>query len=204
VFHSLGARRVEVCLVGAEERVFRPGWTAPARFVALFIGKLIPLHGLETIVDAARRAPDLRFRIVGSGQLESALSQLPPNVERVSWVDYERLPEELHRCGCALGIFGTSRKAQRVIPNKVFQAIACGAPVVTADTPATRELLTDDVSALLVPPGDAQELANAIRRLAADPPLAKRIARGGYEAYRAHASEEILGARWRDLLVSLH
>jgi glycosyltransferase involved in cell wall biosynthesis len=90
-----------------------------------------------------------------------------------------------------------------VIPNKVFQALACGTPVVTAETPAARELLADGESALLVPPGDPRALAAALRRLAAEPSLAERLAAGGLKAYRAQASEEILGARWRALLESL-
>src|SRR5204862_2109483 len=128
--------RVEVCLVGAEERVFTPGWRRPGAFSSLFIGKLIPLHGLETILGAARRTPEIAFRVVGSGQLDHVLQSRPPNVEWVRWIDYERLPSELQGAGCALGIFGRSAKAQRVIPNKVFQALASGTPVVTADTPA--------------------------------------------------------------------
>jgi glycosyltransferase involved in cell wall biosynthesis len=203
LFRELGARRVEVCLVGAEERLFTPAWQQPADFSCLFVGKLIPLHGLETILEAARRAPELRFRVVGSGQLEDLLRDRPANVERRAWVDYELLPQELHRAGCALGIFGTSPKAQRVIPNKVFQALACGVPVVTADTPAARELLTDGESALLVPPGDPSALVDALRRLAADPELAGRIAAGGLTAYRKQASEAILGARWRALIEEL-
>jgi glycosyltransferase involved in cell wall biosynthesis len=194
---------VKVCLVGAEERVFTPGWQVQADFTCLFVGKLIPLHGLETILEASRLAPELRFRVVGSGQLESLVQAPPANVERRTWVDYERLPDELHHAGCALGIFGTSAKAQRVIPNKVFQALACGTPVVTADTPAARELLTDGESALLVPPGDPEALVAALRRLASDASLGQRIGAGGLTAYREHASEEILGARWRALIEEL-
>jgi glycosyltransferase involved in cell wall biosynthesis len=202
-FRELGAKRVEVCLVGAEECVFTPGWTQPKEFTALFVGKLIPLHGLDTILAAARIAPEVPFRVVGSGQLEPLLAHRAANVDWIPWVEYEQLPDELHRTGCALGIFASSPKAQRVIPNKVFQALACGAPVLTADTPASRELLVDGESALLVPPGDARALADALRRLAHEPELARRIAEGGHAAYRAHASEAILGARWRALLESL-
>jgi glycosyltransferase involved in cell wall biosynthesis len=201
LFASLGVQRIEVCFVGAEERIFRPGWTPPEEFTALFIGKLIPLHGLETILAAARLAPELRFRIVGSGQLGRLLDGRPANVEHVPWVDYEHLPRELHRASCALGIFGTSDKAARVIPNKAFQALACGTPLVTADTPAARELLRDGESALLVPLGDPDALAAALRRL--DRPLAERLSAGGLAAYRAHASENVLGARWRGLIESL-
>jgi len=195
LFRSLGARRVEVCLVGAEERLFRPGWAGGGP--VLFVGKLIPLHGLETILAAARLAPEARFRVVGSGQLGRLLDDRPPNVEHVAWVDYERLPDELHRAGCALGVFGTSAKAARVIPNKVFQALACGTPVVTADTPAARELLRDGESALLVPPGDPRALADALARVTPE------LGEGGLAAYRAHASEDVLGARWRALIESL-
>jgi glycosyltransferase involved in cell wall biosynthesis len=192
--------RVRVCFVGAEERLFTPGWAPPETFQCLFVGKLIPLHGLETILDAARIAAELRFRIVGSGQLDRLLAGAPANVEHLPWVEYERLPEELHRATCALGIFGTSAKALRVIPNKAFQALACGTPLVTGNTPAARELLVDGESALLVPPGDSDALAAALRQLAADPELARKLSAGGLAAYREHASEDVLGARWRRLL----
>jgi glycosyltransferase involved in cell wall biosynthesis len=195
--------KVAVCFVGAEERVFAPGWKPEQPYEALFVGKLIPLHGVETVLEAARIAADLRFKIVGSGQLEPLLRRRSPNVEHVPWVEYERLPRELHAAGCALGIFGTSDKARRVIPNKVFQALACGAPVVTADTPAARELLVDGESAQLVPPGDAQALAGAVRRFAEDAALAERVAVGGLRAYRDHASERVLGSRWRGLIEGL-
>ncbi|HEY2940115.1 MAG TPA: glycosyltransferase [Gaiellaceae bacterium] len=192
--------RVEVCLVGAEDRLFRPGWSPQEPFTCLFVGKLIPLHGLETILEAARAAPDLNLRIVGSGQLAPLLTDRPANVEWLPWVEYEQLPAELHRAGCALGVFGTSDKARRVIPNKAFQALACGTPLVTGDTSAARELLVHDESALLVPPADPEALVATLRRLASDHELARRLSEGGLAAYQAGASEEVLGARWRSLL----
>ncbi|MGN6429533.1 MAG: glycosyltransferase [Gaiellaceae bacterium] len=195
--------RVEVCFVGAEESVFTPGWEPAEPFEALFVGKLIPLHGLETVLEAARLTPGLRFKVVGSGQLEALLANRPPNVEHMPWVEYERLPRELRSAGCALGIFGSSDKARRVIPNKVFQALACGVPVVTADTPAARELLADGESALLVPPAEAEALAAAVTQLAENSSLARRVADGGLAAYRARASERILGERWRRLIESV-
>jgi glycosyltransferase involved in cell wall biosynthesis len=121
----------------------------------------------------------------------------------VRWLPYEQLPQALAAAGCALGIFGTSAKAQRVIPNKVFQALACGAPVVTGDTVAARELLADGEDALLVPPGDPAALAAAVRRLADGDGVAARLAAAGRATYEAKASERVLGARWRELLEGL-
>ena len=87
-----------------------------------------------------------------------------------------------------------------MIPNKAFQALACGTPLVTADTPAARELLVDDESALLVPPGDPEALAGALHRLAAEPELAQRLGAAGHAVYRERASEDVLGRRWRGIL----
>jgi glycosyltransferase involved in cell wall biosynthesis len=197
---GLGASRVTACFVGAEERLFAPAEQERDPATVLFVGKLIPLHGLETVLDAARLAPDLRFRVIGDGQLRGLLQGRPANVEHVPWVPYESLPGELARATCALGVFGTSAKAARVIPNKGFQALACGTPLVTADTPAAHELLVDGESALLVPAGDPASLAGALVRLCEDRELAMRIGSGGLATYREQASEEVLGRRWRELL----
>jgi glycosyltransferase involved in cell wall biosynthesis len=131
------------------------------------------------------------------------MEDVPPNVEWVRWIDYEELPREYWGAGCALGIFGTSDKALRVIPNKAYQALACGTPLITGDTPAARELLTDEENALLVPPGDGAALAEAMRRVAADSELAKSLGRNGRAIYEERASEEVLGERWRTLLEAL-
>jgi glycosyltransferase involved in cell wall biosynthesis len=198
-----GRDDIAVCFVGAEDRLFTRGWEPRAPFTALFVGKLIPLQGVDTILAAARAEPEIDFRIAGSGQLDALLADRPANVEHVPWIEYERLPDEIRAAGCALGIFGVTPKAQRVIPNKAFQALACGAPLITADTPAARELLADGESALLVQPGDADALAAAIRRLATDGELARRIAEGGRAAYERAASEAVLGVRWRTLIEGL-
>lgn len=199
---GLDRSRVAVCMVGAEDAIFTPGWAPAEPWTAVFIGKLIPLHGVDTIVEAARLAADVAFRIIGSGQMQHLLEAAPANLDRISWVDYHLLPQELHRAGCALGVFGTSPKAARVIPNKAFQALACATPLITADTPASRELLVDGESALLVPAGNAEALAEAVRRLATDRELARRLSRYGRAVYAARASEDALGQEWKRIITA--
>jgi glycosyltransferase involved in cell wall biosynthesis len=200
---GLDGGRVAVCFVGADDRLFKPGPRADAEFSALFVGKLIPLHGVETILAAAALCPDVTFDIVGSGQLDGVLSERPSNVRHTSWVEYADLPDRYRSAGCALGIFGTSEKASRVIPNKAFQALATETPLITADTPAARELLEDGRDALLVAPGEPEALAAAIRRLAADESLRRELGAAGRATYAENASEAVLGARWRALLEQL-
>jgi glycosyltransferase involved in cell wall biosynthesis len=71
---------------------------------------------------------------------------------------------------------------------------------VTADTPAARELLTDEEDALLVEPGNAEALAASIARLAEDAALAQGIGAAGRATYEERASEAVLGPRWRGVL----
>ncbi|MDE2728599.1 MAG: glycosyltransferase [Gemmatimonadota bacterium] len=176
-----------------------PSENAPFR--VLFIGKFIPLHGLPFMLEAANRlkdVPDIEFHFVGSGQLtdeihETARRLNQENVRFTDWIPYEQLHRFLQGWGVCLGIFGTSDKAVRVIPGKVFVALSAGKAVITADSPAIRELLADGESAVLCRRGDPEALAGAIRRLHRDRELLHRIAEGGSRVFRDHASTEQVG-----------
>jgi glycosyltransferase involved in cell wall biosynthesis len=194
-----GIEEPYVCYVGAEERLFRKSWRLPERFSVLFVGKFIPLHGVEVIVEAARLLPNIPFRIVGGGQTEWLLRNPPPNVEHLPWIEYEDLPREYARASCALGIFGATGKAGRVIQNKAFQALAVGTPLITASTAASRELLRDERDALLTEP-TPEALAAAIERLHEDTALAERIGAEGRRTFEREASESVLGEKWRTLV----
>jgi glycosyltransferase involved in cell wall biosynthesis len=194
-----GVDEVAVCYLGAEERLFRPGWRRREDFHVLYVGKPAPLHGIDVILEAARRLPDVSFRMVGTGQVTHLLDARPPNVEHVPWVEYELVADEYARAGCALGIFGSSGKAHRVVPHKTFQALAVGTPLITADTQAARELLVDGRDSLLVE-RTPDALAEAIVSLRNDADLAERIGRGGRATFEREASEPVLGVRWREVV----
>ena len=85
---EIPSERLAVCYVGAEDRLFDPQSRPAGLFTVLFVGKLIPLHGVETILAAAALTSEIPFRIVGSGQLNDALANPPSNVHYEPWVDY--------------------------------------------------------------------------------------------------------------------
>ena len=185
--------RIGVVWVGAEDDVFRPqpDIAAEPRRV-LFYGTFIKLHGLDVIVRAAKLLePDgVEFRIIGSGQeqahIEALIEELQPaNVAMQARVPLAELPREIASAQLCCGIFGTSEKAGRVVPNKVFECIAVGRPVVTADTPGIRSAFADDEIAL-APAGDAEALAQTIRKLLGDPAELERMA----QAARRHYLDE--------------
>ena len=141
----------------------------------LFYGQFIPLHGIETVVRAAKLTENenLRWRLIGTGQEASKIRNLvdelqPTNLEWINWVDYEDLVKYLADCHVALGVFGTTDKAQRVIPNKVFQILAAGRPLVTGDTPAAHELLDNVKCVSLVAVGAPRALADAVLKTVAE------------------------------------
>jgi glycosyltransferase involved in cell wall biosynthesis len=194
--------RVLVVPVGADEALYRPAScpTAHSPLDVLFFGKFIPLHGIETIVRAValleERGVEARVELVGTGQTWSEMRALADTlgVRTITWTDWlpePQLADRLRGAHVALGIFSSGAKAGRVVPNKVYAALACGVATVTRDSPAAGALLVDGDSALLVPPGDAQALACAIARLC-DPNLRARIAAGGRTAFERHASQEAL------------
>jgi len=167
-------------LVGAELDVFKP---VPARatmddlFTVLFYGQFIALHGLDTIVHAAKileeSGEQVRWIIIGQGQEQPRIDSLImslglKSVDRIPWVEYRLLPEHIGRADVCLGIFNPSGKATRVVPNKVYQILACGKPLITGDTPAVREVLEDGPFVKLVRPGDPRELAGAVLGMKAE------------------------------------
>ena len=115
----------------------------------------------------------------------------------------EIAPEDLGLAVAHAGIVLGGFRESRAIPPFVFDALATGAPVITADTEATRELLVDGESALLVPPDDPAALAAAITRLAGDDELRARVAAAGNQVFGERASKRALGARWAELLAPL-
>jgi glycosyltransferase involved in cell wall biosynthesis len=176
----------------------------------LFVGTFIPLHGVHTIVEAARRVEqsglNVRFRLIGRGQEFAATADAVrrQGLTRVEvsdrWLDAAAYERELAEADMCLGIFGATGKAQRVIPSKVYDALAAGRPVITADTPAARELLTHGVDAWLCPPDDPAALAAAVATLASDRALREHLAEGARRTYEEKCTPEAIG---RDLVAKL-
>jgi glycosyltransferase involved in cell wall biosynthesis len=190
--------RFRVLWLGAQEDVFHPvAGATPTPNLVVFHGTFVPLQGLDTIVRAAKllEPNGIRFRIVGDGQerpsVESLLRDLDVgNVELSGRVPLQDVPREIAAASLCLGIFGTSAKAARVVPNKLFECLAVGRPVVTADTPGIRAAFAGEVA--VVPPGDPVELADEIRALLADPSRLAALAAAGHERYRRDYSEAAL------------
>ncbi|MFW6074908.1 MAG: glycosyltransferase, partial [Chloroflexota bacterium] len=207
--------RLHVIPVGADERFFFPardGSSDRECLDVLFYGKFIPLHGTDTIIRAAaivgRADPAVRFELIGRGQEYSAARQLAHDlrVENVVWTEWmpeDALGDRLRQADVALGVFGASDKAGRVIPNKVHQSLACGIATITRRAGPLERHLRPDRDIVTVQPADPDALATAILRLR-DPQLRQQIGVNGRNAWSRFASRSVVADGTRRVLERLN
>jgi len=211
--YGLKAEKVAVLPVGYDEALFDPdrssGPDADRPFTVFFCGSFLPLHGVENIIEAARlvgRAdPAVRFVLVGSGQTFPRARRLAEeygltNCEFRGWQPLERIPAEYASADIALGIFGTTEKARRVVPHKVYQALGMSRPVITAATPAASEILTDGETARLCGEPYGESLAAAILELKADQALRERLGTNGLRLVRERYAAKPTALRLKKIL----
>lgn len=206
-------RRVRRLWVGADDELMHPLPVYDHDAFCVFVyATFIPLHGLEHVVRAASILEafgvDVRFDVVGEGDTSAEIRALAQQlgVRSLRFLGrrpYDELPGLMARSDLCLGIFGTSSKARRVIPNKVFDALACARPVITADSPAARELLQHGHDAWLCAPGDPTAIADAIATLRSDEDLRRTIGTRGYERFMHQASIDALARDLADIVLEL-
>lgn len=170
-----------VVYVGADDSLFHPMPNAEVEDALVgFYGKFIPLQGVPVIIRAAKilEEENIHFEIIGSGQEYGSARTLAGtlqtrNITFHKRVPYEELPKYIARWSVSLGIFGSSKKAARVIPNKVYEAAAAGKAIVTRDSPAIREVFSERT--LFFSGTSPEELAHAIRTLLGNPTLRHQL-----------------------------
>lgn len=167
--------KLRVVYVGADERVFvpKPLQEHEGPLELLFYGSMLPLQGPRTIVEAARltQGEPIRWTLLGKGPQLAECREAAKGLSNIAFeekIAYSRLCERLQRADVLLGAFGTTEKAGRVMPNKVFQSLTSGRTVVTRDSAAYPERARTSEALIFVPAGDPAALADAVRELAAD------------------------------------
>jgi glycosyltransferase involved in cell wall biosynthesis len=172
--YQLPPSSVDYVFVGAEN-IFNTRQVFQNRknynFTILFYGQFIPLHGIEYIIKAAKivenQGYDFRWVLIGKGQEATKIDNMIKNlnlttISRIPWVEYNKLTEHILDANICLGIFTPTGKGTRVIPNKIYQILAAGKPLITGDTPAIRELKINTDIITLVPPGNPEMIAKSI------------------------------------------
>ena len=200
------AEKIVVNPNGVDAERFRPGVGGDSlrkelgigerEVVAGFVGTFGPWHGVVQLAEAIKRvSSDARFLLVGSGSLYGEVQRIlqaeteSGRVIFTGTVAHERVPQLLDACDILVSphvpladnsdFFGS--------PTKVFEYMAMGKGIVASRLGQIGEVLEADETALLVEPGNVDELANAIVKLIDSPALRARLGAHSREvALRKH------------------
>lgn len=209
---AVDPKRIVVIPVGADETLFK--YSPPEEFDGqlrvLFYGSFLALQGPQFIVQAAQQlqSDNVEITLLGDGPLHQQcvdMAQTSPRVRFEPWLHYQQLPLRIARADVLLGAFGTTPKAARVIPNKVYQALASGRAVITRSANAYPQELMQHAGAGLrfVPAGHPQALASVIDEFALDPNKICLGAESARQIYQQYFSASRVRQALADMLRSL-
>ncbi|WP_306391134.1 glycosyltransferase family 4 protein [Telluria beijingensis] len=169
----------------------------------LFLGRIEPAKGVDELLQACARHPALRLVLGGAGDLDWARRRaaelgIAGRVELPGWLDARARDAELARAW----LFCLPSHVEG-LPMAMLEAMAAGVPVVATRVGGIPEALADGLLGLLVPPRDAEALADAIGRLLADETLHARLACAARAAIERHYSAGVVCARLATLYAHL-
>jgi glycosyltransferase involved in cell wall biosynthesis len=143
--------------------------------LVIYQGGLLPGLGIDNAIDAMGLLPDGHLVIIGSGPLRDSLGarcDASPAKARITFlpaVPFKELPA--YTAAANIGLFlgdSSGLNLQLALPNKLFEYIAAGVPVVATDWAEVRRIVLRYDVGILVPPGSpASAVADAIRHVAA-------------------------------------
>ena len=174
--------------------------------LALFAGRLAPQKGVDDLLAALdllqHVRPDLHTLIVGDGPDREALESTARAFHLNGRVRFLGHRDDVPRLLAASDLL-VLPSLYEGLPNVVLEAMRFRKPVVATAAPGTTEVVTPDETGLLVPVRDHPALAQAIRRVIAEPELAHRLGAAGRARVEAEFRAETMVARFAALYESL-
>lgn len=174
----------------------------------LFVGTLIPLHGLDIILGAIENLLEdtrLSVRIIGNGQMAPLLEEfmMRHGSGRVQWIrtwcDLPAIADEISRADICLGVFGGTGKASRVLPFKLYLYMAAGKPVISQQALSTPGLAPyPPISDVHTP--TPETLAKTINELIGDVAKRKKLGAEARTYYLRWLSNQQVVTHWQALL----
>jgi glycosyltransferase involved in cell wall biosynthesis len=158
---------------------------------------------IEAAVEVLRRHPDARFELVGDGPMRDTLGALAAARGVADAVTFAGHCDDVAARLAAADLFVLPSRSE-AFPNAVLEAMAAGLPIVASGVGGILELIDDGRTGVLVPPGEADALADGLCRVIADPALAARLGDAGRaEAHARYSFDRMVGTFERLYLTQL-
>ncbi|HVO33309.1 MAG TPA: WcaI family glycosyltransferase [Elusimicrobiota bacterium] len=188
----------------------RAEWGIPeSEIVALYAGSMGQKQGLEILAQAAKLlSPQWKVRIVACGEgstRELLIRQSAgiPNLQFIPLQPAERLNELLNMADIHL-LIQRDQGLEAFMPSKLGGMLASGKPVVATTLPLSQTGSIVQECGIVVPPGNAAALADAITQLAGDPARRTRLGDSARRYATAHLKKESILSKFQERLLGDH
>jgi glycosyltransferase involved in cell wall biosynthesis len=172
--------KLHIVHCGVDMNDFPPAERRESGHQLLFIGRLAAAKGLsillEAVADGRKTLPDIKLTIVGDGPERASLENLAADLNlntAVKFLGYQSQPQ-IRALLKQSDIFVMTSLAEGV-PVVLMEAMAAGVPVIAPRIAGIPELIDDQVTGLLTPPGDPAATAGAILKILTDENLQRRF-----------------------------
>ena len=194
----------------AEVEALRAELGLGGKFVASYLGTVGMAHGVEIMLEAARKCddPDVVFLVVGAGAEWGRLREAADSGGLPSFRVLPKQPRDRIRFFYALSdvsiVHLKDRPAfRKVIPSKMFESMAMRRPIVLGVRGQAEEILEEAGAGIVVEPENPDELLAAVLRLKADPALRDRLGAAGADHVRENYARPVIARRYWELLQSV-
>ncbi|HEY5670045.1 MAG TPA: glycosyltransferase family 4 protein, partial [Anaerolineales bacterium] len=178
------------------------------RFLVMYAGAHGMSNDLAVVLEAAALIddqPDIAIVLLGAGKEKPALIAMAQamglsNLHFLPPVPKGEMPRALAAADACIAILKPIEMYKTVYPNKVFDYMAAGRPVILAIDGVIRQVVEVAGSGVYVPPGDAKALANAIRELAANPAMRQSMGLAGRRCVEEAFSRELLAEKMAKII----
>jgi len=191
--HSVDIERFKSIEVDLKQ--FSQAYNLPRETILVGLtAHLVPIKGLDILIDAASQIPDLHLFFAGRADDEHHKADLDDRIERlglqdrVHFIGYvSKMPEFLAQMDI---IALPTRKRGEGCPVALLEAMACGKACIATDVPGSRDIIENGITGMLVPPEDPDALASAIRKLVENPDLRQRLGDAARKRIEEHYTIE--------------
>jgi glycosyltransferase involved in cell wall biosynthesis len=163
------------------------------------VGRLVEQKGMEYFLRAAhkvlQRFPNTLFVIVGDGPDRAKLEELSRELKIEASVVFTGSRRDMPSVYASLDIFVLA-SLDEGMPMAVLEALASGCPTIATEVGAVPKLIMPGQSGLLIPPGHAQGLTQAICSLLSEPDLRRRLARNAERIVRERYSSNYMARKY--------
>ncbi len=167
--------------VGVDTKRFQPGPEPQGDPLVILPSRMLWDKGVGVLVEAARilrSTSKTRVALVGAPDPGNPASI--PETQLKKWsqegvIEWWGWQEDMREIFQSAQVVTLPALYGEGVPTALLEAAACGKPIVTTDTPGCRDIVTNQINGLLVPPNDPAALANALGKLLADPGLRGRM-----------------------------